>query len=80
MQFESEIRVITQHCTYLYTAILLWPRYFLIAVFDMSLVMFQAELKSLQDMASPSFLFAKDLIKHNLVSKTKNLKKEKLYF
>ncbi|XP_074648294.1 intraflagellar transport protein 56-like isoform X2 [Tubulanus polymorphus] len=27
----------------------------------------EAELKSLQDMASPSFIFARDLIKHNLV-------------
>ncbi len=28
---------------------------------------FQAELKSLQDLASPSFTYARDLIKHNLV-------------
>ncbi|CAG2243618.1 DYF13 [Mytilus edulis] len=28
----------------------------------------KAELKSLQEMASPSFVFARDLIKHNLVS------------
>ena len=29
----------------------------------------EAELKALQDMASPSFQFAQDLIKHNLVRK-----------
>ena len=42
--------------------------------------MFQAELKSLQDMASPSFLFAKDLIKHNLVSKTKKQKNKNIVY
>ena len=30
----------------------------------------QAELKTLQEIASPSFEFAKDLMKHNLVSVT----------
>lgn len=34
----------------------------------MPYVWFQAELKNLQDIASPSFIFARDLIKHNLVS------------
>lgn len=29
---------------------------------------FQAELKTLQEISSPSFEFAKDLMKHNLVS------------
>lgn len=33
-----------------------------------SLFSLQAELKTLQETASPSFSFANDLIKHNLVS------------
>ena len=33
---------------------------------------YQAELKTLQEIASPSFEFAKDLMKHNLVSITLN--------
>jgi hypothetical protein len=33
-----------------------------------ALLYFKAELKTLQEIASPSFEFAKDLMKHNLVS------------
>ena len=35
---------------------------------------FKAELKSLQEMSSPSFVFARDLIKHNLVKTFSTLK------
>jgi hypothetical protein len=35
---------------------------------SVNLFVVQAELKTLQDVASPSFVFAQDLVKHNLVS------------
>ena len=38
-----------------------------VLIFEQYRKSFQAELKNLQDIASPSFLFARDLVKHNLV-------------